>query len=165
MRAVSTFGGPQVLLPTSDIDRWIDELGDDTPTPDTGLYGLTCSDTEYCGVISPWGKPILVFGDIPADIHWFPHLHDGVFARWIAGDGYDSFADFVAQESDKGDWPDSVQLSVIDANMTLMDSCTYPADDRFRLRLALPIGTHTIHSRYVANDANIAVLHRIENGG
>jgi uncharacterized protein (DUF433 family) len=62
MQHVSSLGGPRVLLPTSDITRWIDELGDSS-TPNRGLYGLACSIDGYCGVISPWGTPFLIFGD------------------------------------------------------------------------------------------------------
>jgi Immunity protein 21 len=165
MQYVSTFGGPQVLLPSCDINRWIDELGAETPRPDSGLYGLACSVTDYCGVISPWGKPILVFGDIPADIYWFPNIGDGLFARWIAGGSHDDFIDFVTREALRDDWTESTDWTIVDGNLTLIDSCTFRGDERFRQELELTAGRVTISSRYAADDANICVLHRIENRG
>ena len=147
MECVSTFGGPQVLLPTADISRWIDALGDSTPTPDDGLYGMACAIDDYCGIINPWGTPILVFGDIPADIYFFPHLRGGVFARWVAADDFDSFAAFVARESLVRDWPYCTQWPVVDSDLTLMDSCTTYRDARFRLPRWHPLGLFTLRVR------------------
>jgi hypothetical protein len=67
MQYLSGLGGPRVMIPTSDIGHWIDELGT-SPTPDNGIYGLACSINDYCGIISPWGTPLLIFGDDPSDI-------------------------------------------------------------------------------------------------
>jgi hypothetical protein len=165
MECISTLGGPQVLLPTRDVDRWIDQLGDEKPVPDSGLYGLACTVNDYCGIISPWGTPLLVFGDILGDIYWFPQLGDGLFARWIAAETHDDFVDFVSRELHTDDWPHSTQWLIGDSDLTLMDTCTFPGDDRFRLRLDLNPGTATVYSRYASDDANMCVLHRIQRGG
>ncbi|MEY2613438.1 MAG: hypothetical protein RL069_2250 [Planctomycetota bacterium] len=84
MQYVSSLGGPRVMIPTSDIGHWIDELGT-SPTPDNGIYGLACSINDYGGIISPWGTPLLIFGDDPSDILYFAVEYVGLIVRWFCG--------------------------------------------------------------------------------
>jgi len=118
---------------------------------------LACSIDEYCGVISPWGTPWPVFGVIPADIYWLPQLGERLFARWIAAETHDTFVDFVSREFCADDWPHSTQWLIGEPDLTLMDSCSFRGDDRFRLRLDLIPGVATVYSRYASDDANVCV--------
>ena len=160
MQNVSSFGGPRVLLPTSDVKRWMDELGD-APTPDEGLYGLACSIDAYCGVIAPWETPLLIFGDDPADIYFKPDEFDGLFFRWVGADSLEQLTAFAIVEAHGDEWDETVEFTVVTPDMTLMDTCALADDGEPRIRLNLRIGTYEINSRFAESDEVMAIIHRL----
>ncbi len=111
MQYVSSPWGPRVFLPTSDIGRWIDELGT-SPTPDIGLYGLACSINEYCRVISPWGTPLFIFGDDPSDIFYFADEYDGLLVRWALRTRFEHLAAFAIAEANTDSWTNGWKLKL-----------------------------------------------------
>ena len=161
MQYVSSLGGPRVFLPTSDIGRWIDELGT-SPTPDSGLYGLACSINEYCGIISPWGTPLLIFGDDPSDIFYFADEYDGLLVRWVAADSLENLAAFAIAEANTDSWDEKMDIEIVNEAMTIMDTCTFHDDDAPRIQLAMRIGTYRLCSRYAQSSEVTAIMHRLE---
>ena len=164
MKHVSSLGSPRVLLPTADVDRWTTELGD-APSPDAGLYGLACSIDDYCGVISPWGSPLLIFGDDPADIYYHPEEFDGLLFRWIGAESLDQLADFAIEQSDVDSWDETIAFNVIHPEMTLMDCCTFLGDTAARINLSLRLGAHSIRSRYAESPSVMTIIHRLDYVG
>lgn len=164
MQHVSSLGGPRVLLPTSEIGRWIDELGA-TLSPDSGLYGHACSVDRYCGVIAPWNTPLLIFGDYPADIFYLPEQYDGLFFRWIGADSMDQLVSFAIAEADVDSWDETTIFDVVDQDMTVMDTCSFNGDTAPRIQLKMPTGSYAIRSRYAASDSVMTVVHRFERSG
>ncbi len=164
MQYVSSLGGPRVMLPTSDVGRWIDELGK-SPTPDAGLYGLACSINEYCGVISPWGTPLLIFGDDPSDIFYFADQYDGLLVRWVGAESLDRLAEFAIEEASTESWDEKKEIDIVDKAMTIMDTCTHHHDDAPRIHLSMRIGTYKLFSRYAESSDTMAIIHRLEYVG
>lgn len=164
MQHVSSFGGPRVLLPTSEVPRWIDEIGV-APTPEAGLYGLACSipmGGAYCGVITPWDTPLLIFGDGPDDIFYAPHEFDGLFFRWCGAESLEQLTAFAIAESGREVWDETVEFRVVDSDMTLMDTCTFEGDDGPRIQLNLRTGAYLVKSRYAESTDVMTVVHRFE---
>ena len=161
---VSSSGGPRVLLPTVDISRWIDELGE-SPTPDQGLYKLACSVERYCGVVSPWGVPLLIFGEEPADIFYLPGHYDGLFFRWIGSDSIEALSDFAIEAADSETWDEATAFNITDSNVTLMDTCTFHEDNAPRIQLKMRTGSYIIRSRYVEKSNVMTIVHRLEHVG
>jgi hypothetical protein len=164
MQYVSSLGGPRVMLPTSDVGRWNDELGE-SPTPDDGLYRIACSIDRYCGVISPWDTPLLIFGDDPSDIYFLPEQHDGLFFRWIGADSIEQLAAFAIDTANGDSWDEMTPFTIVDPHMTLMDACAFADDSVPRIHMKLRIGSYTIRSRYAETPDVIAVVHRLEYVG
>ena len=164
MQHVSSLGGPRVLLPTVDTQKWIDELGD-TVNPDEGLYGLACSLDAYCGVIAPWGTPLLVFGDDPADIYFAPDQFDGLFFRWIGAYSIEQLTAFAIDTSRADSWDETTDFRVFDSDMTLMDTCTFDGDIAPRIPVRLRLGSYTIQSRYAEGPGVMTVVHRFQYVG
>jgi hypothetical protein len=164
MQHVSSLGGPRVMLPTSDIKRWIDELGE-SPSPDDGIYALACSIDDYCGVIAPWGTPLVIFGDQPSDIFYIPNHYDGLFVRWIGADSLDSLTDFAIAGANTDSWDERTEFEIVDGDMTIMDTCTYHDDNTPRIRLSLRIGKYRLYSRYAESADVITVIHRLDYVG
>ena len=152
------------MLPTSDIERWIAEVGD-SPNPDEGLYGLACSIDKYCGVIAPWDTPLLIFGDDPADIYFSPEHYDGLFFRWIAADALEQLTEFAIAEASGDLWDEATSFEVAVRDMTLMDTCTFAGDSAPRIKLKLRAGSYTIRSRYAESPDVMVVVHRLEYVG
>ncbi|MBL8820348.1 MAG: hypothetical protein JNL58_30270 [Planctomyces sp.] len=121
MQYVSSLGGPRVLLPTSDIGRWIDELGT-SPKPSSGLFGLACSINRYCGIISPWGTPLLIFGDDPSDIFYFEDEYDGLLVRWVGADSLERLAAFAIAEANTDSCDEMMEIEIVNEAMTIMDT-------------------------------------------
>ncbi len=161
MQYVSSLGGPRVMLPTSEIGLWIDKLGE-SPSPDEGLYGLACSINEYCGIISPWGTPLLIFGDLPSDIIYVPGQYDGLLVRWVGADSLERLAAFATAEASADAWDETKEIEIVDKDMTIMDTCTYHDDDASRIQLAMRIGTYRLCSRYAESSDVMAIIHRLE---
>jgi len=161
MQQVSSFGGPRVLLPTSEVPRWIDEIGI-APTPEAGLYGIACSIDGYCEVIAPWDSPLLIFGDGPDDIFFTPDEFDGLFFRWCGADSLEQLAAFAIAESRSDAWDETVEFRVVDSDMTLMDACTFEGDARPRIQLNLRTGAYLVKSRCAENTDVSTVIHRFE---
>ena len=164
MQYVSSLGGPRVMLPTSDIVRWIDELGT-SPTPDNGLYGLVCSISEYCGIISPWGTPLLIFGDDPSDIFYLADENDGLLVRWVGAESFERLAAFAIAEASTDSWDEEIEIEIVAEAMTIMDTCAVHNDDARRIDLAMRIGTYKLYSRYAESSDVMAIIHRLEYVG
>lgn len=161
MQYVSSLGGPRVLLPTSDIRRWIDKFGESRSAED-GLYGLANSINAYCGAISPWGTQLLIFGDDPADIFYFPNHFDGLLVRWVGADSLDQLRDFALAEANRSSWDERMELKVVENDMTIMDTCSHHEDNAPRIHLVMRKGTYAICSRYAENSDVMAIIHRLE---
>lgn len=161
MQHVSSRGGPRVMLPDSDVTRWIERLGD-SPRADAGLYQLACSIDEYCGVISPWGKPLLIFGDDPADIFCLERENAPLFFRWVAGDSLEQLLAFALEIEDTSDWDESVSVALSSSQMTLMDTCTYVDDPLPRISVKIRPGTYTIRSKYAESSEMITIIHSFQ---
>lgn len=160
MQHVSSLGGPRVLLPTSDINRWIAELGD--CAPDNALYRLACCVNDYCGVIAPWETPLLIFGDDPADIYFQPAEFDGLFFRWVAANSLDELTSFAIAQARTSFWDQCTSFHVDDQDMTLMDTCSFDGDVAPRIRLQLRPGAYAINSRYAESSKVRTIIHRLE---
>ena len=161
---VSSLGGPRVLLPTAGISRWFDELGE-SPTPDQGLYKLACSVEGYCGVVSPWGVPLLIFNDVPADIFFLPDHYDGLFFRWIGSDSIEALSDFAIEAADSKTWDETTAFNITDSDVTLMDTCTFPNDNTPGMQLKMRTGSYVIRSRYAEKSNIMTIVHRLEHVG
>ncbi|MFO1096328.1 MAG: Imm21 family immunity protein [Planctomycetaceae bacterium] len=160
MQHVTSFGGPRILLPTQDVERWIDEMGDE-PTPDEGLYGLACSVDAYCGIIEPWDSPLLIFGDDPCDMFWSPHQEGGLFIRWIGADTLEQLTAFANSVADAGDWAERTEWDAQFGNYTLMDTCACPGDGQPRIEIALRAGEYVIESQYAESDDVMTIVQQL----
>ncbi len=160
MQHVSSLGGPRVLLSTRDVERWINELGDE-PTPDDGLYGLACSVNGYCGIIRPWDTPILILGDDPADIYWSSKRDGGLFIRWIGADSLEQLTAFAESVADAGNWTERVEWDAQFTNYTLMDTCTFFGDDATRIAMTIRAGKYVVESRYAESDDVMTIVQRL----
>ncbi len=161
MQHVSSLGGPRVMLPSSDIGRWIDNCGQ-SPSPGTGLYGLACSIAAYCGVIRPWGTELIIFGDDPCDIFYIPDHYDGLFVRWVGADSLEHLVSFAVAEAATDTWDEQLEFKVAESDMTIMDTCTYLNDQAPRIRLSMRLGTYRICSRYAESTDVMAIIHRLD---
>jgi len=142
----------------------MDELGE-SPTPDDGLYKLACSIDQYCGVISPWDTPLLIFGDDPADIYFLPDQYDGLFFRWIGANSIEQLTAFAVETASGDPWDETTSFEIEYPEMTLMDTCTFVGESAPRIDMTLQTGAYTVRSRY-ADTANImAVVHRFDRVG
>jgi len=164
MQYVSSLGGPRVMLPTSHIGHWIVELGT-SPSPDNGLYGLACSINEYCGIISPWGTPLLIFGDDPSDIFYLADEYDGLLVRWVGAESLEHLAAFAIAEANTDSWDEEIEIEIVDEAMTIMDTCTFHDDRAPRIHLAMRIGMYKLYSRYAESSETMAIIHRLEYVG
>ena len=152
------------MLPTAHVGRWVDQFGE-APTPDNALCNLACSINDYCGVISPWGTPLLIFGDDPSDIFYFPDQHDGLLVRWVGADSLEQLAAFAIAESNTEIWDEKIEIKIFDKAMTIMDTCTHHHDDAPRIHLSMRIGTYQLYSRYAESSDVMAIIHRLEYVG
>lgn len=150
-----------MLLPTAHVSRWINEIGD-RPNSNEGLYGLACSVDKYCGVIAPWGTPLLIFGDDPADIYCRCEETVVVLFRWIAADSFEQLSAVAMRESRMGEWEETTSFEIVDGDLTLMDTCTYDGDPAPRIRIQLPAGGYKIQSRRAECTHATAIVHRLE---
>ena len=164
MQHVSSLGGPRVLLPTSDIACWINELGN-SPTPDNALYRLACSVDDYCGIIKPWDTPLLIFGDDPSDIYYCPDQFSGLFFRWVGADSLEQLTAFAITESQGELWDEAIEFNVVDGDMTLMDTCTLYDDTEPRIHMNMQTGSYTISSRFAESPNVMTIIHRLEYVG
>ena len=135
------------MLPTSKMGKWIEFIGD-KPDSEAGLYGLACSIERYCGVVSPWGIPFLVFGDDPSDMYWIPKGETGMFVRWVGADSLEQLVQFAKQIRDSNEWDEETQCAVTDIDLTVIDTCATNENREARIKLKLPIGNYIILSRY-----------------
>lgn len=161
MQHVSSLGGPRVLLPTQDVPRWIGELGNE-PTPDAGLYALACSVDDYCGIIQPWGTPIIVFGDDPSDMYWSPDKDGGLFVRWVGAGSLEQLIAFAKAVSELDDWAERIEWDAQSTDYTLMDTCTFVGDTAPRVAITLPSGRYIIKSKYAESDSVMTIVQRLE---
>ena len=161
MQHVSSLGGPRVLLPTQDVPRWIGELGNE-PTPDEGLYALACSVDDYCGIIQPWGTPIIVFGDAPSEMYWSPDKDGGLFVRWVGAGSLEPLIAFAKAVSEMDNWAERIEWDAQATDYTLMDTCTFVGDTAPRVAITLPSGRYIIKSKYAASDSVMAIVQRLE---
>ena len=161
MQYVSSLGGPRVLLPTEDISRWIQAMGP-SPSPDDGLYGLACSVTDYCGVIDPWGKKILIFGDDPSDMYWLPSPDGGLFFRWIGADSLQQLTDFAKDIARLGNWTESVLWEADSEKYTAMDTCSFHGDDAPTIQLNLVPGRYRVDSLYAEDDDVMSIIQKLQ---
>lgn len=146
------------MLPTSSIGRWIEELGD-SPSHETGLYALACSIDHYCGTISPWGTPLLVFGDDPADIYYIPFGKDALFFRWIAANSLEQLSDFACDVVDEDRWEEKLPFQINDSKMTVIDACNSTVDSSPHINLNLQAGSYTMLSRYAESPDVMTAVH------
>ncbi len=160
MQHVSSLGGPRVLLPTQDVERWINELGNE-PTPDDGLYGLACSVSDYCGIIRPWDTPILIFGDDPTDIYWSPKTDGGLLIRWVGADSLEQLTAFAESVADAGNWTERIEWDAQFTNYTLMDTCTSVGDNAPRIAMTIPAGKYVIESQYAESDDVLTIVQNL----
>jgi len=160
MQHVSSLGGPRVLLPTQDIERWITELGD-AQTPENGLYGLACSVNDYCGIIQPWDTPILIFGDDPSDMFWAPRKNGGLFIRWVGANSLEQLLDFADVVASQGNWTKQIEWDAQFINYTLMDSCTFSGDHAPRIVIDLALGRYVIESQYAESENVTAIVQQM----
>jgi hypothetical protein len=161
MQYVSSLGGPRVMLPTSDIGHWIDELGT-SPTPDNGIYGLACSINDYGGIISPWGTPLLIFGDDPSDIFYLADEYVGLLVRWVGAESFERLAAFAIAEASTDSWDEQIEIEIVDEAMTIMDTYTFHDDPAPRIHRAMQIGMYKLYSRYAESSDAMAIIHRLE---
>jgi hypothetical protein len=161
MQFVSSLGGPRVLLPTQDVPRWIGELGNE-PTPDAGLYALACSVNDYCGIIQPWGTPIIVFGDDPSDMYWSPDKEGGLFVRWVGAGSLEQLIAFAKAVSEMDDWAERIEWDAQSTDYTLMDTCTFVGDTAPRVAITIPSGRYIIKSKYAESDSVMTIVQRLE---
>lgn len=162
MPIASSLGGPHVMLPTSEITRWIQLIGD-YPEPHTGLYGLACSVENYCGVIEPWGIPLIVFGDDPADIYSAEKEPYTFFFRWLGADTLVQLQDFAFQAAATNQWDEVLELKISDSHMSIIDSCASPASPRIDLQLKT--GEYIMSSTYAQSSDVATIVHRLEYVG
>ena len=161
MQHVSSLGGPRVLLPTRDVPRWISELGNE-PTLDAGLYALACSIGDYCGIIRPWDKPIIVFGDDPSDIYWLPDNDGGLLVRWVGAESLEQLIRFAKAASETDNWTEQIDWEAQSADYTLMDVCTFVGDTAPRIAITLPAGRYIIKSQYAESESVMTIVQRLE---
>ena len=164
MQYVSSLGGPFIMLPTSDVDRWVRELGE-YPTPQSGPYGLACSIENYCGVIAPWETPILVFGDDPADLYFTASHFDGLFFRWIGADSLPQLLDFAVQQAQAETWDETAEFHVTQTDLTVIDAGAPTRDESTQIRLQLRAGAYTVQSRYAQSEDVMTIVHRLNHVG
>ena len=162
MQHVSSLGGPRVLLPTEQIDLWIDTM-DLTPNPDEGIYKIACSINNYCGVIAPWMTPLLIFGDDPTNIYYNPDYKDGLLFRWCGADSLDQLNSFAIQQANLNTWDEITEFTVVNSDMTLMDTCTKYDDLAPRIKIILNCGNYLIKSRYIDSEDVITIIHLFEH--
>jgi hypothetical protein len=162
MQHVSSRGGPRILLPTGDVERWIDELGEE-PTPGVGLYGLACSINDYCGIIRPWDTPLLIFGDDPSNIYWLPNEDGGLFVRWVGADSLDQLTAFASSVADAGNWTEHIEWDAQFINYTLMDTCTFIGDDAPRIAMTIAAGKYVVESQYAEAEAVMAIVQNLRH--
>ena len=162
MQHVSSLGGPRVLLPTQDVERWINQLGDANPSD--GLYGLACSVHGYCGIIRPWETPILVFGDLPSDIYWSPReQRGGLFIRWVGADSLEQLTKFAIGVADEGRWTERIEWDAQFTNYTLMDTCTFAGDHAAKIAIELPVGKYVVESQYAESNDVMTIVHNLRD--
>lgn len=161
LQHVSSYGGPRVLLPTSQVARWIDSL-DDHPTPDAGLYGLACSVDSYCGVISPWGIPFLIFGDEPSDIFWVPEGDSGFFVRALAADSIEQLINFARQIREDAGWDERTMWTATESDLSVIDTCANGAPDEATIQLTIPTGRYEVLTKYVLSDRVETIVHELQ---
>jgi hypothetical protein len=143
------------------VDRWITELGNE-PTLDAGLYRLACSVNDYCGIIRPWGAPIIVFGDLPSDIYWLPDQDGGLFIRWVGAESLEQLIAFAKAISKTNNWTEQIEWDAQSADYTLMDTCTFVGDTAPRIEINLPAGKYMIRSQYAESDNVTTIVQRLE---
>ena len=164
MQHVSSLGGPRILLPTQDVNRWIAEVDRNIKQAD-GLYSLACSIDDYCSVLSPWKTQLLIFGDDPADMYHLPDEFDGLLFQWIGAESLEQLIDFAIAESRADSWDQVLTFTVTQSGMTLMDACTFAGDTATRIQLRLQLGLYTIKTRYAQGSDVMSVIHRFDYVG
>ncbi|MFG0334159.1 MAG: Imm21 family immunity protein [Maioricimonas sp. JB049] len=161
MRSVSSLGGPCVLLPREDVDRWMTELGD-APAKDHGLYGMACTVDGWCGIIRPWETPLLIFGDEPADIYWLPRGEGGLFIRWLAANSLAQLTTFAESVAAAGNWTERLEWDAVTGDYVLMDTCAAPGDPSARIEIPLTPGKYVVESQYAESGEVMTVVTRLQ---
>jgi hypothetical protein len=91
LKWVTSEGGPFVLMNIPTANSWLGvyglsstEWGDKNYVND---YDRACSIENYVGLITSDSNPIMVIGDLPYDLSWFPDGDDrGLIVKWIGAD-------------------------------------------------------------------------------
>jgi len=161
MQYVSSLGGPRIMLPTSNVERWMEAFGL-SQSPEDGLYGLACSVNGYCGLITPWGTPLLIFGDDPADMFYIPNQFDGLFVRWVGADSLEQLVAFAIAESKTDSWDEKMKFEIVEEDMTVMDTCSYHNDGSSKIHISMRPGIYCISSRYAETSEIMAIIHRLD---
>ena len=162
MQRVISLGGPLVLLPSSDVARWIYEFGD-SPTPDSGLYKMACSVERYCGIITPWDTPLIIFGDEPADTYYTQQMGFHLFFRWIGAESIEQLSEFALNVARTDKWDETMTIDITTPAMTLMDTCSNDLSPR--INVSLQPGPYTMQSCYSTTSGVMAIVHKLENAG
>lgn len=161
MQHVSSLGGPRVMLPRNEVQRWLNELGE-SPRTDEGLYGMACSVMDYCGIISPWQTPLLIFGDDPADLYYRQDIFDGLLFRWVAANSLNELTEFAIAQATEESWDEVIEFKTHAEDYTLMDACAFSEEASPRVQMRLRPGIYRIESRYAETPELSTIIHRFQ---
>ena len=157
----TSFGGPYILLPRRKVPEWINRMGE-TPEPDRGLYGQLCSDNDYLFSLPFSGSSVLRLGEGPADLFWQPGSDGGLAVQWIGADSEEALLQFAREIAAADAWEESLEISVPDQEIRIMDSCGFENDGQPKIDIELQPGLYRASATYAENERTMAVVVRLQ---
>ncbi|BCX48543.1 conserved hypothetical protein [Haloferula helveola] len=160
METATSFGGPFILLPKKLADEWSKAIGDD-PRPDSGLYGEVCQFGSFMHPISFGGVTVVRIGDEPSDLFWVPSNDGGLILQWVGADSLDDLVSFGQRVADGDDWQETLELTLSEGEIRIMDSCGFEGDNQPKIDASLSPGKYRIDAAYAEDENTMATVFRL----
>ena len=155
METATSFGGPFVLLPKILANQWSKAIGDN-PEPDSGLYGEVCGSEDFMHLISFQGRTVVRIAEEPGDLFWIPTDQGGLVLQWVGADSLDDLVAFGQKVAGTNDWQETLEFTISDPELRIMDSCGFDGDDQPKIDLSIDPGEYQISATY-SEDENTMV--------
>ena len=160
METATSFGGPFILLPKCLADEWSEAMGD-SPEPDSGLYGEVCRSGDFMHLIPFHGVTVVRIAELPSDLFWIPADRGGLIVQWVGADSLDDLVAFGRKVAAENEWQESLQFTVADQQIRIMDSCGFDGDGQPKIDIAIDPGVYQINAAYAEDDCTMATVFRL----
>lgn len=107
------------------------------------------------------GVSVVRIADEPGDLFWIPTDRGGLVLQWVGADSLDDLAGFGQKVAAADDWQETLDFTITDPELRIMDSCGFDGDDQPKIDFRVAPGEYRLTARYVEDDDTKATVFRL----